>query len=184
MPPPGRFFGVVEDDINLNLNPNSITYGEKRGVPGLPIGVYEYGAGVSAVGRRLLTVFTDENGFYEVLLPSTATTNSPIPGGVSPAMYVLVVNDPGPDPANPNPGFSKAYLTEPAVRDVWPGKMTPLTRLLIRPTAGVRCAARRPTDLPRWISPSSAPGRPPTSPSRACALARHGRPADRYPGRQ
>lgn len=118
VPPPGRFFGLVEDDLRVNTNPNSITYGEPRGVPHLPIGIYDY------AGRLMTTVYTDENGFYEVLLPSTQSTVCPIPSGVCPGMYVLVINDPG-SAATPNAGFSVDYLTEPAVRDVWPGKMTP-----------------------------------------------------------
>lgn len=122
--PPGRFFGLVEDDINLNLNTNSITYGEKKGVPGIPIGIYESGYGKAAVGRRLITVYTDENGFYDVLLPSTVIANTPIPGGVTPGMYIIVPNDPG-EPGRPNPNFSKAYIVDPVARDVWPGKMTP-----------------------------------------------------------
>ena len=40
-------------------------------------------------------VTTDENGLYEVLLPSTYQANCPIPSGICPGMYVLRVNDPG-----------------------------------------------------------------------------------------
>lgn len=130
VPPPGRFFGLVEDDVKINLDPNSVSFAEKLGVAGLPVGIYEFGEGGNAVGRRLITVYTDELGFYEVLLPSTATTSTPIPGGVSPAMYVVVINDPG-DLANPNLSFSKGYVTFPFVYDVWPGKMTPLDTAIL-----------------------------------------------------
>ena len=146
VPPPGRFMGLVEDDINLNRDENSLTFGEKRSVPGLPIGIYEFSDDASSVGRRLTTVFTDANGFYEVLLPSSATADSPIPGGVSPQMYVMVVNDPGPDPANPNPGFSKAFLTEPVVREVQPGKMTK-TDTPVDPVNALTCGV--PPDAPQ-----------------------------------
>lgn len=116
VPVPARFFGLVEDDITLNTNPNSITYGEKRGVPHIPIGIFDYS------GRLLTTTYTDENGFYEVLVPSTYTALCPTPGGVCPGMYVLVINDPG-SPGSANAGFSNAYLTEPLAFEVWPGKM-------------------------------------------------------------
>jgi hypothetical protein len=158
VPPPGRFFGLVENNIHRNLDPQSITYGELRSVPGVPIGIYEYGEPVSpggprsAVGRRLRTVFADENGFYEVLLPSTATFNTPIPGGVSPAMYVMVINDPGSDPANPNPSYSKANLSDTYVFDAWPGKMTP-TDTPVEPSTSEVCGA--PPDAPQLFHVSA-----------------------------
>ena len=102
MPPPGRFFGLVEDDLNLNTDPNSITFGEKRPAPGIPISVRDY------TFRTMLTINTDENGFYEVLLPSTYTALCPVPGGICPGMYVLVVNDPGDVSGQPRPELQPA----------------------------------------------------------------------------
>ena len=113
VPVPGRFFGLVEDDINLNTDPNSLTYGEKRGVPYLPVGIYDYQF------RLITTIYTDENGFYEVLLPSTYTALCPIPSGICPGMYIIIPNDPN------SPDFSGAYIVDPVARDIWPGKMTP-----------------------------------------------------------
>lgn len=117
VPPPARFYGLVENDVVLNTDPNSITYGEKRSVVGMPIGIYDY------AGRHLITVYTDENGFYEALVPSTYTAFCPSPAGFCEGMYVFVVNDPGPA-TNPNPGFSPAHLTEPLAWNTMPGKMT------------------------------------------------------------
>ena len=116
VPIPGRFYGLVEDDIRFNLDPNSIGYGEPRGVPNVPISVRDYR------DRILTLVHTDENGYYEVMLPSTGTADCPIPAGVCPQMYKLIINDPG-DFSSPNPNFNKNYLTEPFVFQIFPGKM-------------------------------------------------------------
>ena len=123
VPPPARFFGLVEDDIVINADPNSISYGEPRGVANVPIGVYEFNRdGMSAVGRRLITVYTDENGYYEVMVPSTYTADCPTPAGVCTQMYILLTDDPG-DVNNPDPAYRKDYLTEPFVFEAIPGKM-------------------------------------------------------------
>jgi hypothetical protein len=138
VPMPGRFFGLVEDNLILNADKESITYGELRSVAGIPIGIYDYS------GRRLTTVYTDENGFYEVLLPSSYTALCPIPSGVCPGMYMLVVDDPG-DPADPNLGFKATYRTEPYVLDIWPAKMTP-SDTPIQPISTLVCSV--PPDVP------------------------------------
>jgi|GEM_PF-576186 len=127
VPPPGRFYGLVEDDLTLNVDPNSITYGEKRSVVGVPIGIYDFGIGLppthpQAQRRLITTVNSDENGFYEVLLPSTQITSAPIPSGVAQGMYVYVTNDPG-TAREPNVGYSPAHLTEPLAWNMYPGKM-------------------------------------------------------------
>lgn len=144
VPMPGRFFGLVEDNLILNNDPDSITYGELRSVAGIPIGVYDYS------GRHLVTVYTDENGFYEVLIPSTYQANCPIPSGICPGMYRLVIDDPG-DPANPNPGYSGAYRTEPYVFDAWPAKMTP-TDTPVQPINTLVCSV--PPDTPQIFAVS------------------------------
>ena len=117
MPLPARFFGLVEDDVTVNADENSIAYGEKRGVANLPIGIYDF------TGRLLTTIYTDQDGYYEVLLPSSYTALCPIPSGVCPGMYILRMNDPG-SVSEPNPSYRTNYLTEPFVFDAWPGKMT------------------------------------------------------------
>lgn len=122
--PPGLIFGLVENNVIIENDPNALTYGELRSAADLPIGIYEFDrTGNGGLGRRITTIYTDENGFYEVWLPSSPTANCPIPQGVCPAMYILVLNDPG-DPGNPNPHYKGNYLTDVYVRDVWPGKMT------------------------------------------------------------
>lgn len=117
VPIPGRILGWLFDDLNLESNPASPFFGEKRGIPNTPIGIRDF------TGRLLKTVLTDNNGAFEVLLPSTRTTNVPLPSGVSPGMYRVVGNDPG-DPGAPNPNYNPDYQTLPLVFDVWPGKTT------------------------------------------------------------
>jgi large repetitive protein len=117
VPVPGRIVGLMTDDLNVQINPNALYYGDKRGLPHTPVGIRDY------TGRLIKTVYTDENGVFEVMLPSTTTINVPTPSGVSPGMYRIIGNDPG-DPDNPNPGYNPNYQTLPLVFDVWPGKTT------------------------------------------------------------
>ncbi len=134
VPPAGRFFGLIEDDLDINTDPNSITYGEKRPVEGAPVGVRDY------TFRKLTTVYADEYGFYEVMVPSTFTAFCPIPNGVCPGMIVLTVNDPGDDPTKPDPFFRPSYLTEPAVFEVWPAHMTPTDTPIDPVETGAQCS--------------------------------------------
>ncbi len=127
VPPAGRFFGLVEDNLNRNTDPNSITFGELFSIPGAPIKVRDY------TGRELISTNTDENGFYEVLLPSSYTALCPVPGGICPGMYVLSINDPGDGPFV-DPKFHASSQNMIYVRDSWPGKMTP-TDTPVDPTA-------------------------------------------------
>ncbi len=128
VPIPGRIIGLVTDDFVRDTNPNSVWYGEERALQYTPVGIRDF------TGRLLTTLHSDENGWYEVLLPSTYQMNCPIPTGVCPGMYVVRVNDPGdlipaipPDAPNyiaPNANYRRTFLTEPAPFQVWPGKMT------------------------------------------------------------
>ncbi|HYF93789.1 MAG TPA: NosD domain-containing protein [Symbiobacteriaceae bacterium] len=117
VPVAGRMIGLVADDLNLETDPASPYYLEKKPLAYTPVGIRDY------TGRLLRTVETDANGVFEVLLPSTYTANVPIPSGVAPGMYRVVGNDPG-DPDRPNPGFNPLYQTLHLVFDVWPGKTT------------------------------------------------------------
>jgi parallel beta-helix repeat protein len=128
---PGRIVGFVPDDVYFERDKKSMWYGEPRALANIPIGVYDY------TGRLLTTVKTDANGAYEVLVPSTDTWNCPIPQGPCPAMYDVVVNDPG-TPAHPNANFNPHYNTESSSWDSWPGNWTQLDTPLI-PTAGLGC---------------------------------------------
>lgn len=117
VPIPGRIFGFLLDDLNIETDPNFIYYGEKRGVRNTPVGIRDF------TGRLITTVHSDENGIFEVLLPSTYVADAPTPSGVPPAMYLVVGNDPG-DPDAPNPNYNPNYHSRTFVFDVWPGKTT------------------------------------------------------------
>ncbi|MHB1392399.1 MAG: IPT/TIG domain-containing protein [Clostridia bacterium] len=117
VPVPGRMIGLVTDDLNVETGPASINYGEKRGIPYLPIGIRDYN------GKLITMVYTDKNGIFEVLLPSTYTANVPTPAGVAQGMYRVIGNDPG-DPGNPSIGYDFNYQTLPLVFEIWPGKTT------------------------------------------------------------
>ncbi|SFR10863.1 SdrD B-like domain-containing protein [Desulfoscipio geothermicus] len=117
VPIPGRILGLLSDDVNIETDPNLIFYGDKRGIPHTPVGIRDYN------GRLITTVYSDKNGIFEVLLPSTYTANVPTPSGLVPHMYRVVGNDPG-DPGQPNLNYNPNYQTLNLVFDVWPGKTT------------------------------------------------------------
>jgi len=161
VPMPGRIRGVLLDDLTLEMNPMSPLYGEKRGIPNAPVGIRDF------TGRLITTVYSDENGYWEVLLPSTGTTNCPTPAGVCPGMYIVVGNDPG-DPQNPNPGWNPNYGTLVLTFDVWPGLTTyadvailPITAFVQTPGAQFERApvCELPADTPDIQSISQPYGR-------------------------
>jgi hypothetical protein len=68
VPIPGRIVGVILNDVRFEVDPGNVLYGEGQGEKA-PVGVYDY------ADRLITTVDSDENGAYEVLLPSTYTAN-------------------------------------------------------------------------------------------------------------
>jgi IPT/TIG domain-containing protein len=116
VPPPGKIRGLLLDDLNVELDPNSPMYGEKRGIPNAPVGVLDF------AGNEVARTMSDANGYWEVTLPSTGTYNCPLPAGPCPAVYQFVGNYPGtPDnPTEPNPNYSPLVLDF----EVWPGLTT------------------------------------------------------------
>ncbi|MCB9101109.1 MAG: pectin esterase [Anaerolineales bacterium] len=118
VPPPGFIRGTLFDDLNVQFDPNSVMFQGKKGVPNTPIGVLDF------QGNEITVVNTDDEGFFEVLLPSGYTRLCPTPGGVCPAIYLIVGNYPGQDPLNPLPNWNPAYATLTLPLDVWTGKTT------------------------------------------------------------
>lgn len=149
VPPPGRIYGLVEDNLVVNTNPNSLSFGELRPVPFVPVGFRDY------TGRVLTTTVTDEHGYYEVLLPSTFMANCPVPGGICPGMYEVVPNDPG-DIGRPNPNFAGTYKLTTTTWDVWPGKMTSADTP-IDPLSQLRCDVLPGDDPVPEIFPGDVP---------------------------
>lgn len=117
VPPPGLLRGLLLDDLTVQLDPNSPIYADKRGIPNAPVGILDF------AGNEITRVYTDENGYWEVLLPSTYTALCPIPSGICPGMYQVIGNYPG-DPLNPDPRWNPNYGTLRLVFDIWPGKTT------------------------------------------------------------
>ena len=118
VPLPGRVFGVVVDDLNLSVNPRELFFGEKYGIPNLPIGIYDFS------NRLVTTIETDPNGSFEVILPSTSSYNCPLPAGPCPGIYRFYANDPG-QPGHLNPGYNPGYRSIGAFFEVWPGVSLP-----------------------------------------------------------
>ena len=119
MPVPGKFWGLVNDDLNVSVDPKSILFGEKAGVGNAPVGIYDF------TDRLVDTQHTDPNGFFSSLLPSTSTYNCPLPAGPCPNMFRVVGNDPG-QPGARNLDYHPEFSTISANFQVWPGLMLPV----------------------------------------------------------
>jgi hypothetical protein len=118
VPIPGRHWFIVIDDLNFSSNPQSITFGEKAGMPFVPVGIYDY------TDRLIKTVESDYNGLVDVLLPSTNRINCPTPSGVCGNLYRYVGNDPG-VPGRLNTNFNPLFRTISAEFEVLPGQIIP-----------------------------------------------------------
>ncbi|MDX6619260.1 MAG: large repetitive protein, partial [Gaiellales bacterium] len=124
VPIPGKFWGLINDDLNLQFDPTSINYGEVAGIPHVPVTIYDFS------NRPVDTVHSDGNGFFEALEPSTSTYNCPLPAGPCPGVYRLVGNDPNGINSQTgayvrNADHSAAFNTISANFQVWPGLMLP-----------------------------------------------------------
>jgi uncharacterized repeat protein (TIGR01451 family) len=118
VPIPGRHWFIIIDDLNFSSNPKSTTFGEKAGMPFVPVGIYDY------TNRLVTTVESDYNGLADVLLPSTNRINCPTPSGVCGNLYRYVGNDPG-VPGRLNPNYNPLFRTIAAEFEVLPGLMVP-----------------------------------------------------------
>ena len=119
VPLPTKFYGLINDDLNVQTDRRSIMLGEVAPVPNGPVGVYD------ELGNRKFTAHSDPNGFYEVLLPSTDTYNCPLPAGPCPNVYRLVGNDPG-TLDHPNADYSPQFRTIGTEFQGWPGVVHPV----------------------------------------------------------
>ena len=118
VPLPGRFWGLLVDDLNFSSNPRSLLYGEKAGVPFAPVGIYDY------TNRLVATVESDYNGLFDVLLPSTNRISCPTPSGVCANLYRFVGNDPG-IPGKWNSNYNPQFRTISAEFEAFPGLIVP-----------------------------------------------------------
>jgi uncharacterized repeat protein (TIGR01451 family) len=118
VPIPGRHWFIIIDDLNFSSNPKSVTYGEKAGMPFVPVGIYDY------TDRLIKTVESDYNGLADVLLPSTNRINCPTPSGVCANLYRYVGNDPG-VPGRLNANYNPSFRTIAAEFEILPGLLVP-----------------------------------------------------------
>jgi hypothetical protein len=118
VPIPGKWKGYIIDDLSLSFDKTSLTFGEKAGINGMPIGVYDFD------NRLVTTITSDYNGTYEILLPSSHSVNCPSPSGVCASMYYILGNDPG-QPGQLNPNYNPQYRTIGATFEIWSGQMLP-----------------------------------------------------------
>jgi uncharacterized repeat protein (TIGR01451 family) len=118
VPLPGRFWGLIVDDLNYSSNPKQTGYGEKMGIPFAPVGIYDY------TNRLITTVESDYNGLFDVLLPSTNRISCPTPSGVCANLYRFVGNDPG-VPGRLNLNFNPQYRTIAAEFEAFAGLTVP-----------------------------------------------------------
>ncbi|MBI5069294.1 MAG: IPT/TIG domain-containing protein [Deltaproteobacteria bacterium] len=118
VPIPGRFWGLIVDDLNFSADPKSLLYGEKGGVPFAPVGIYDW------ANRLVTTVESDYNGLFDVLVPSTNRISCPTPSGVCANLYRMVGNDPG-IPGRLNPNYNPQFRTISAEFEAFPGLLVP-----------------------------------------------------------
>jgi uncharacterized repeat protein (TIGR01451 family) len=118
VPIPGRFWGLVVDDLNFSGDPQSLLYGEKAGVPFAPVGIYDY------TNKLVHTTESDYNGLFDVLMPSTNRINCPTPSGVCGNLYRFVGNDPG-VPGQLNLNYHPEFRTIAAEFEALPGLIVP-----------------------------------------------------------
>ena len=119
VPVPTKFWGLINDDLNISIDPKSTLFGEKAGIANAPVGIYDF-------THRLVDVqHTDANGLFTALVPSTGTYNCPLPAGPCPNMYRVVGNDPG-LPGARNTDYHPEFSTISANFQAWPGLILPV----------------------------------------------------------
>jgi hypothetical protein len=91
-PVAGQFYGLTTDDIAIETNPASPSFGDKWGPAFLPVSMRDF------KGQEIYRGYTDAFGRYNGMVPSTFSANIPVPSGYSPAMHFVCLNDPGPIP--------------------------------------------------------------------------------------
>ena len=119
VPIPSKFYGLINDDLNVNVDRRSTLLGEVAPAPNMPVGIYDEN------GNWKFTAHSDPNGFYEVLLPSMDTYNCPLPAGPCANVYRLVGNDPG-TLAHRNADYNPQFRTISTNFQAWTGVIHPV----------------------------------------------------------
>jgi large repetitive protein len=124
VPVAAHFTGLITNDLGNEFNPNNPTFSEKASAPFIPVSMRDY------QGREVTRVYGDRYGAYNGLVPSTYTTNIANPSGMSPAMYSVCINDPGPvtnadgTSVFPDPNYRREYTTSCYTFMFMPGTTT------------------------------------------------------------
>ncbi|MBI4933608.1 MAG: IPT/TIG domain-containing protein [Actinobacteria bacterium] len=150
VPLPTRFVGYIIDDLSVSTDPKSTVYGEKAGMPNVPVGAYDYR------GRLVYTAESDYNGYYEMLLPSTDTIACPTPSGVCPNVFRLIGNDPG-QLGHPNANFNPQYRTISTNFQGWPGVVHPVDQAPTRVAASFQLPGGQVVYPPACAVPATQP---------------------------
>lgn len=96
VPISGHVHGNVLNDINNATRADDPNFGEKISAGNIPISIRDF------AGNEVNRVYTDADGRYNALVPSTYTINAPMPTGVSPNMLRICLNPPTKaNPLNP-----------------------------------------------------------------------------------
>ncbi len=114
VPLPARIKGFVNDNLNLETTPGVPQFGDKSGVPYVPVSIKDFS------GKEVARVYTDQNGFFEALVPTNQRVNVPSPTGLGPNTLLVRANDRGPID-NPDPNFNPNYNTLLMVFQFYPG---------------------------------------------------------------
>ena len=121
-PVSGHITGIVMDDTANEFDPNSPNYSEKYGPPWTPISIHDW------TGREITRTYSDRNGAYNALVPSTFTADRPAPSGVGTMILQACVNTqmmPGPGATLvPDPFHNKSYSEFCYPFQFMPGKTT------------------------------------------------------------
>ncbi|MBI5136680.1 MAG: PKD domain-containing protein [Nitrospirae bacterium] len=115
VPLPARVKGFVNNNLVLENDIARTQFGDKAGVEGVPVSIRDYS------GREVVRVYTDRNGFFEAILPSTNTVTVPSPAGMAPNVFNVFANDPG-TAQNPDPYFNTNFDTLRMTFEFYPGK--------------------------------------------------------------
>ncbi|MGB8859612.1 MAG: hypothetical protein WCC60_10165, partial [Ilumatobacteraceae bacterium] len=119
VPIPSKFYGLINDDLNVNTNRRSTLLGEVAPVSNGPVGIYDEN------DNWKFTAHSDVNGFYEVILPAMDTYNCPLPAGPCANVYRLVGNDPG-TLAHRNMDYNPQFRTIATNFQAWAGVIHPV----------------------------------------------------------
>ena len=90
VPVPGKFWGLVNDNLNVSIDPKSTLFGEIAGIGNAPVGIYDF------TDRLVDTAHTDPNGFFTALAPLDEHVQLPASGRPLPEHVPRGRQRPGP----------------------------------------------------------------------------------------